>query len=96
MTLVPTASVNVACWPLNTPGHSWCVTASVGSSPGFTGMLTAAKVLAGAAIDCLIDAGIIAEAQAEFKEKTEGFEYESAVPDGQKPRKGAVPQMKKI
>ena len=88
--LVPTASVNVACWPLNTPGHSWCVTASVGASPGFTGMLTAAKVLAGAAIDCLLDPAVVKEARAEFKESTKDFVYKAAIPKGQPPRKGGA------
>jgi aminobenzoyl-glutamate utilization protein B len=88
--LVPTASVNVACWPLHTPGHSWGVTASVGASPGFTGMLTAAKVLAGAAIDCLVDPALVEEARKEFKENTRDFVYKSAIPKDQQPRKGAV------
>lgn len=88
--LVPTASLNVACWPLNTPGHSWCVTSSSGSSVGFKGMQTAAKILACAAVDILLNPGIIREAWKEFKEKTKGFTYKSAIPKNQKPRKGGL------
>jgi aminobenzoyl-glutamate utilization protein B len=88
--LVPTASLNVACWPLNTPGHSWCVTSSSGSSIGFKGMQAAAKILACAGIDILLDPAILMEARQEFNEKTKGFIYKSAIPRNQKPRKGGL------
>jgi aminobenzoyl-glutamate utilization protein B len=83
--LVPTASVNVACWPLNVPGHSWCVVSSVGASPGFRGMRVAAKVLAASGIEALLDRSIIEKAGSEFKKATAGFVYKSAIPVGQKP-----------
>jgi aminobenzoyl-glutamate utilization protein B len=86
--LVPTASVNVACWPLNVPGHSWCVTSFSGSSTGFKGMCTAAKILACSAIDFFTSPEIIKKAWKEFNEKTKGFVYKSALPKDQKPRKG--------
>ncbi len=84
--LAPTASLNTVCCPLNVPGHSWCIVASVGSSIGFKGMLTAAKVLAAAAVEVLSDASIVKRARAEFKEKTKDFVYKCAIPAGQKPR----------
>lgn len=83
--LVPTASLNVACWPLNVPGHSWCVVSSVGSSPGFRGMRVAAKVLAASGIEALLNRSLIEKARAEFKKATAGFVYKSAIPKGQKP-----------
>ncbi|UCH98310.1 MAG: amidohydrolase [Candidatus Aminicenantes bacterium] len=86
--LVPTASLNVACWPLETPGHGWGVVSCSGSSVGFKGMITAAKVLSGAAIDLLLNPKIIKKAQKEFKEKTKDFVYKCAIPKDQKPRKG--------
>jgi aminobenzoyl-glutamate utilization protein B len=86
--LVPTASLNVACWPLDTPGHSWSVVSCTDSSVGFKGMLTAAKVLAAAAVDFFLDPQLIRAAQTEFKEKTKDFVYKSAIPEGQKPRTG--------
>jgi aminobenzoyl-glutamate utilization protein B len=86
--LVPTASLSVACWPLDAPGHSWCVTTCSGSSVGFKGMITAAKILSGAAIDLLLNPKKIQEAQKEFKEKTKDFVYKCAIPKGQKPRTG--------
>jgi len=87
--MVPTASFNVACWPLNVPGHSWCVTSAAGSSGGYRGMRTAAKILACSIIDILKNPLIVREAWKEFKEKTKGFQYKCAIPKGQKPRKGA-------
>lgn len=84
--ITPTASLNTACCPLNIPGHSWCIVASVGSSVGFKGMLTAAKVLAASAVEVLLDSSIVKRAQAEFKEKTKDFVYKCAIPAGQKPR----------
>jgi aminobenzoyl-glutamate utilization protein B len=85
---VPTASLNVACSPLNIPGHSWCVTSASGSSAGLRGMRTAAKILTCSGIDVLLTPSIIREAWKEFKEKTKGFTYKCAIPKGQKPRKG--------
>ncbi len=83
--LVPTASFNVACWPLNVPGHSWCVASSAGSSPGFRGMRVAAKVLAASGIEALINRSIIEKAKQEFKKATADFVYKAAIPKGQKP-----------
>jgi len=90
--LVPTASFNVACWPLHVPGHSWCVTSFSGSTAGFKGMQNAAKVLACSGIDILTNPEIIKEAWKEFREKTKGFVYKSAIPQDQKPRKGRLNQ----
>ena len=49
-------------------------------------MRTAAKTIAAAGIETLLDHSIIERAQEEFKEKTEGFVYKSAIPQDQKPR----------
>lgn len=84
--IVPTATLGTACWALESPGHSWAVATCSGSSVGFRGMLVAAKTLAASGIEALQDPTIIEKARAEFKEKTRGFTYKSAVPPGQKPR----------
>ena len=84
--IVPTAALGTACWPKGSPGHSWAVTTCAGSSVGLTGMHTAAKTIAAAGIETLMDPSVIEKAQAEFKEKTKGFTYKSAVPKDQKPR----------
>jgi aminobenzoyl-glutamate utilization protein B len=67
------------------PGHSWAWASCAGSSIGFKGMNTAAKVLAASGIDILLDRNIIDRAKNEFAEKTKGFTYKNAIPDGQEP-----------
>ncbi len=85
--LVPTASLNVACCPLEIPWHGWGVVSCSNSSVGFKGMIIAAKILSAAAIDFLLDPKKIQEAQKEFKEKTKDFVYKCAIPKDQKPSK---------
>ena len=84
--LVPTASLNVVCWPLDTPGHSWGIVTCTGSDIGLKGMIVAAKTIAAAGVDVLFDPDLIQKAQTEFKEKTKDFTYKAAVPQDQKPR----------
>jgi aminobenzoyl-glutamate utilization protein B len=84
--VVPTSGeMGVATNPLGSPGHSWAVASSSCSGAGLRGMITAAEVIAASGIDLLLDPGIIDKAKAEFVEKTKGFTYKSAVPEGQKP-----------
>ena len=83
--LVPTASLDVTCFPKEIPGHHWGIVSCSGSSVGFKGMLTAAKVIAASALEALTDGRIVARAQKEFKEKTKDFVYRSAIPADQKP-----------
>lgn len=45
-TVIPTAQIMTACFPIGTAGHTWPITACAGSQIGWKGMLTAAKVLA--------------------------------------------------
>jgi aminobenzoyl-glutamate utilization protein B len=84
--IVPTASFTVACWPLNVPGHSWCVTSASGSSTGFKGMKTASKVLALTALEIILRPSIIKKAKKEFLKKTGGAKYKSPLGKDQKPR----------
>ncbi|MCP4712710.1 MAG: amidohydrolase [Planctomycetes bacterium] len=90
--LVPTASLSVACWPLDTPGHSWGIVTCTGSQIGMKGMHVAAKTLAASGIEVLMDPSIIERAREEFQKSTEGFTYKSAIPKNQKPR---LPVIKK-
>jgi aminobenzoyl-glutamate utilization protein B len=84
--ITPTGQITTTCWPIGTPGHSWQIVASVGSSIGVKGMLLAAKVLALAGLDLLTRPDLLAEARAEFQQKTKGKPYISPLPEG------AVPQ----
>ncbi len=84
--------LGIATNPDGSPGHSWAVASSSGSSIGFKGMNTAAKVLAASGIDVLTDQSIVDKARKEFTEKTKRFIYKNAIPDGQKP---PIPEEKK-
>jgi aminobenzoyl-glutamate utilization protein B len=77
--------LEIATSPEGSPGHSWAVASSSCSTVGFKGMNTAAKVLAASGIDILTDKSILEKAGKEFSEKTKGFTYKNAIPDGQKP-----------
>ncbi len=83
--ITPTGQLTTCCWPLGTPGHSWQIVASSGSSIGFKGMLLAAKALALAGLDLLTRPDLLAEAQAEFKRKKNGTPYVSPLPEGAVP-----------
>ena len=68
--LTPTSQIEAVTWPADVPGHSWQVVACGKSSLAHKGMLTAAKVLAGTAIDLITDPELLGEAKAEFLEKS--------------------------
>ena len=83
--IVPTAGeLKIVSAPLGIPWHSWAVTSCSASTVGFKAMNTGAKVLALSAIEVFMDKNIVKKAREEFEEKTEGFIYKSAVPEGQK------------
>lgn len=84
--IVPTSGeLGIAAAPSGIPWHSWAVTASAGSDAGIKAAATAAKVIAASTVDMMLHPEIVERAQAEFRGKTEGFAYRSAVPDGQSP-----------
>jgi aminobenzoyl-glutamate utilization protein B len=82
---VPTAQLLVATMPLGTPGHSWQLTASSGSSVGRKGMLTAAAALALATIELALDQERLDSARAEFLRRTGGQPYRAPIPPGMVP-----------
>lgn len=79
----PTAQLHAACFAAGSPGHSWQNVSCGGSSIGHKGLLTAAKVLCGAAIDLLCDETLLESAKAEFSERSK-IGYFSPIPDGAK------------
>ncbi len=78
--VTPTGELNVACYPLGVPGHSWQVAASSGAGVGHRGMLTAAKVLGLAAAEFMRRPELVAAAQAELGRKTAANPYASPLP----------------
>ena len=66
----PAAQIEAAAWPSGAPAHSWQVVSAGKSGFAHKAMLTAAKVIAGAAIDLVEDEALLRQAQAEFKKKS--------------------------
>ncbi|MFX0092256.1 MAG: M20 family metallopeptidase [Candidatus Hodarchaeota archaeon] len=80
----PTAQFSTACCALGTPGHSWQLVAQAGMSIGHKGMLTAAKILALAAIEMMKKPELVELARQEFEEKIKKQPYIFPMPDGTK------------
>jgi aminobenzoyl-glutamate utilization protein B len=83
--VVPTVQARCATVAIGTPGHSWQITAQGKSGHAKKGMVNAAKVMAGLAVEALNDAGLIASAKADLKARTAETPYISPVPAGVKP-----------
>lgn len=77
---VPTLSINVATACLGNVGHSWQNTAFSASSIGYRGMLTAAKVMALAAIRTMDSPEVMKKAKAELLVKN-GGKYVCPLPE---------------
>jgi aminobenzoyl-glutamate utilization protein B len=78
--VVPTVQARVATHAVGTPGHSWQITAQGKSGQAKKGMVNAAKVMAGVAVDAVADAALIARAKADLKARTEVTPYECPLP----------------
>jgi aminobenzoyl-glutamate utilization protein B len=84
---VPTGGLRTACFPSESPGHSWQNVASIGSSIGEKGTLYAAKVLAVTAVQLLTDPALIAAARSDWELRMKGKDYFTFIPNGQAPPK---------
>ena len=62
----PTAQLTTVTWPSKAPGHSWQIVSSGKSGIAHKGMMYAAKVLAGAALDLLSRPELLDAAKEEF------------------------------
>jgi aminobenzoyl-glutamate utilization protein B len=81
---VPTGGINVACYTHGAPGHSWQIVACTGTSIGEKGMLVAARVLAGAAVELLARPALAADARRDFEtRRSRSTPPVSVVPAGQ-------------
>src|SRR5882757_6539856 len=83
--VVPTVQARCATVAIGTPGHSWQITAQGKSGHAKKGMVNAAKVMAGLAVDALNDAGLIESAKADLKIRTAETPYISPMPADVKP-----------
>ena len=68
----PAAQIHAVTFPFGAAGHSWQNVSCGGTSIGHKGLLTAAKVLACAAIEAMQDPSVLSEARAEFDRRTRG------------------------
>jgi aminobenzoyl-glutamate utilization protein B len=82
---VPTVQARVATHAIGTPGHSWQITAQGKSGQAKKGLVHAAKVMAGVAVDALADPSLIARARADHKARTEATPYECPLPADARP-----------
>lgn len=69
------------CAPQGVQVHTWQATAAFGTSIAMKGMHYAAKAMAGATLDSLLNPAIIEKAKAEFAQLTAGHKYTCAIPD---------------
>jgi aminobenzoyl-glutamate utilization protein B len=83
--VVPTAQARVATHAIGTPGHSWQITAQGKSGQAKKGMVHAAKVMAGLAVEALTDPKLIAAAKADQAARTSVLPYECPLPPDIKP-----------
>lgn len=85
--IAPLGQVTTVCAPHGVQVHTWQATSSFGTSIGMKGMHYAAKTMAGAALDSLLNPEIIVNARAEFDRLRAGKEYICAIPDNVMPPK---------
>ncbi|WP_254773099.1 amidohydrolase [Paenibacillus sp. NFR01] len=87
---VPTAQCGATTMAFGTPLHAWQTVAQGKSSYAHKGMLLAAKAMAAAAIETLLEPELAKRAQAELRERLGGEAYDCLVPaDVQPPKQGA-------
>ena len=83
--VVPTQSLNTACYSYGAGAHSWQWVAEGKSSIAMKGMYKAAEVLAAAAVKLYEDPEIIKKAKEECDRRTDGQPYECLIPADVKP-----------
>jgi aminobenzoyl-glutamate utilization protein B len=83
--IMPLLRLQTACKPVDVPGHSWGTVACGNMGIGYKGAAVAAKTLALTAVDLLDKPKLLQKVKQEWREKTEGFTYNCAVPANQPP-----------
>lgn len=81
----PTAQISAATQVLDTPGHSWQLTAQGKSSRAHKSELYAGKVMAGTVIDLFNDAALVKAAKDEYDRRRDGVPFVSPIPKKTKP-----------
>ena len=83
--VVPTVQMRGATYAIGTPGHSWQLVAQGKAPAAHKGMEHAAKVMAGTAIDLLLDPTLIDAAKVDFRERLAGTPFVNPIPDDVNP-----------
>jgi aminobenzoyl-glutamate utilization protein B len=89
---VPTVQARVATVAIGTPGHTWQITAQGKSSAAHKGMVHAAKIMAGTAIDVMTEETLMARAKKDHQERIGKTPYVSPLPADVKPLLQPRPQ----
>ncbi|MEM7026283.1 MAG: amidohydrolase [Pseudomonadota bacterium] len=82
---VPTVQAWVATHAIGTPFHSWQVTAQGKAPAAHKGMVHAAKIMAGTAVDCLNSPDLIEAAQADHAARVAKTPYRCPIPSDVQP-----------
>ena len=83
---VPTGQVVTTCWTYKTSPHTWQVVSVGKSGIAYKGMMFAAQVMAGAAIDAIEDDDIIQNAKKELAGRVANNPYKCAIPKDVMPK----------
>jgi aminobenzoyl-glutamate utilization protein B len=82
---VPTVQAHGATYTIGTPGHSWQLTAHGQSPLAHKGMVHVAKIMAGVAVDALVEPGLLEQAKKDFAERLARDPYKPLLPEDAKP-----------
>jgi aminobenzoyl-glutamate utilization protein B len=77
---VPTVQARVATHAIGTPGHSWQITAQGKSGQAKKGMVHAAKLMAGLAVEALTDPALVVAAKGDHRGRTAATPYTCPLP----------------
>lgn len=83
--VVPTGQVYTNCYAAGTAMHSWQAVAQGKSAIAHKGMLAAAKVMAMAGAQLLLNPDLVEKAKADWKEELDGETYPSPLPKDSRP-----------
>lgn len=79
--VVPTVQMRGATYAIGTPGHSWQLVAQGKLPAAHKGMAHAAKVMAGTAIELILNPALIETAKADHRARLEGNPFVNPIPD---------------
>ena len=83
--VVPTVQMRAATYAIGTPGHSWQLVAQGKAPAAHKGLAHAAKVMAGTAVDCIVDPSLVERARQDLKRRLGGKTFVNPIPDDVEP-----------